>query len=90
MLGAPSETISETYELEYGKSTLEMHKDAIKKGDRILLLDDVLATGGTAKACQKMIASLGGEVIATAFLLELDFLKGRDKLEGEIISILRK
>lgn len=86
----PAGTISETYNLEYGQATLEIHKDAIESNENILLLDDVLATGGTAKACQNMIKSLNGNVVASLFFLELEFLNGRKNLEGSIISILKK
>jgi adenine phosphoribosyltransferase len=76
----PRATRSEQYELEYGVDTMEIHADAIAKGDRVLLVDDLLATGGTAAACCRLVESLGGEVIACAFLVELAFLRGRDAL----------
>ncbi len=76
----PYETISSSYELEYGLDTLEVHTDAIQKGDRILIHDDVLATGGTAKAVCDLVEKLGGEIIQCNFLMELSFLNGRDKL----------
>ncbi|MFB9080558.1 adenine phosphoribosyltransferase [Flavobacterium procerum] len=76
----PHETISASYELEYGIDTLEMHRDAIQKGDRILIHDDVLATGGTAKAVCDLVTELGGEIVQCNFLMELSFLNGRDKL----------
>ncbi len=78
----PYETISATYELEYGTDTLEIHTDAIKKGDRVLIHDDVLATGGTAKAVCELVEKLGGEIVQCNFLMELSFLNGRDKLSG--------
>jgi len=78
----PYETVQQSYALEYGTDTLEMHKDAIQKGDKILLHDDVLATGGTAAAVVKLIESLGGIVVQCNFLMELDFLKGKDRLQG--------
>jgi adenine phosphoribosyltransferase len=74
-------TISQEYDLEYGTDTIEMHEDAIKKGDRVLIVDDVLATGGTMKATAEIIEILGGKIIGIDFLIELDFLKGRDKLK---------
>lgn len=76
----PYETLSATYELEYGTDTLEVHTDAIKKGDRVLIHDDVLATGGTAKAVCELVERLGGEIVQCNFLMELSFLNGRDKL----------
>lgn len=82
----PYVTLSETYALEYGTDTLEIHKDAIKKGAKVLLHDDVLATGGTAAAVVKLIEKLGGEVVQCNFLIELDFLKGREKLPKQIIA----
>ena len=90
----PSETISYSYGLEYGTSTVEIHKDAIKPGDKILVVDDLLATGGTAKAIQSIVESLGGKTIGYLFLIELEGLKGREKLAEQahpisIISILK-
>lgn len=76
----PFETISATYELEYGTDTLEVHTDAIKPGDRVLIHDDVLATGGTAKAVCELVERLGGEIVQCNFLMELSFLNGRQKL----------
>lgn len=76
----PFETISATYELEYGIDCLEVHTDAIKPGDRVLIHDDVLATGGTAGAVCELVEKLGGEIVQCNFLMELSFLKGRDKL----------
>ncbi|MCW4467721.1 adenine phosphoribosyltransferase [Flavobacterium sp. MFBS3-15] len=85
----PFETISASYELEYGTDTLEIHTDAIKKGDRILIHDDVLATGGTAKAVCELVEKLGGEIVQCNFLMELSFLNGREKLAGhEVYSPL--
>ncbi len=85
----PYETLSASYELEYGSDSLEIHKDAVSKGDRILIVDDLLATGGTMAACCKLVESLGGEVVGIAFLIELGFLNGRDKLTGyEIFSLI--
>lgn len=78
----PYETISEGYSLEYGDDRLEIHADAIVKRERILIHDDVLATGGTAKAVCQLVERLGGQIVQCNFLIELDFLKGRDKLRG--------
>lgn len=76
----PFETISASYALEYGTDTLEVHTDAIKPGDRILIHDDILATGGTAAAVCELVEKLGGEIVQCNFLMELSFLNGRDKL----------
>jgi len=76
----PFETISASYDLEYGTDTLEIHVDAIQKGDRVLIHDDVLATGGTAKAVCELVERLGGEIVQCNFLMELSFLHGREKL----------
>ncbi len=85
----PHEVKSQEYELEYGTDTLEMHADAIRAGDRVLLVDDLLATGGTMGACIEMVRSLGGVVVGLAFLIELDALAGRRKLgDVPIHSIL--
>jgi adenine phosphoribosyltransferase len=78
----PCETISMDYDLEYGKATIEMHKDAIKPGQRVVIVDDLIATGGTIEAITKLIETLGGEVIKIIFLMELKGLNGRDKLKG--------
>ena len=85
----PAETLSEMYSLEYGEDVLEIHADSIKKGDRVLIHDDVLATGGTAKAVCKLIERLGEIIIQCNFLIELDFLNGSEHLNGyEIKSLL--
>lgn len=76
----PFSTISASYELEYGTDALEIHIDAIKKGDKVLIHDDVLATGGTAKALANLVNELGGEIVQFNFLMELSFLNGRDKI----------
>lgn len=76
----PASFISETYELEYGTDSLEMHIDAIKKGDRVIIHDDLIATGGSALAASKLVEKAGGIVIAYSFIIELSFLNGRDKL----------
>ncbi len=78
----PSAVVSESYALEYGEDRLEMHDDAIEKGERVLVVDDLIATAGTAKATAKMIESLGGEVAGFGFIVELTFLNGREKLSG--------
>ncbi|MDD5772073.1 MAG: adenine phosphoribosyltransferase [bacterium] len=85
----PYKTISETYQLEYGTDALQIHEDAIKPGDKILIVDDLLATGGTVAAVVNMVKKLGGEVVGIGFLIELAFLNGRSKLSGhEIFSEL--
>jgi adenine phosphoribosyltransferase len=85
----PAETVRVTYDLEYGQDTLEMHKDAIKPGQRIVIVDDLLATGGTAQATAKLAKSLGANICGLAFVVELDFLNGRDKLkEYDVVSLL--
>ena len=85
----PAETISVTYELEYGTDTVEIHKDAIKPGQRVLMMDDLLATGGTMAACCELVEKLGGEIIGCAFVIELSFLNGRAKLaKYDILSLV--
>ena len=85
----PHETRSMAYSLEYGTDRLEIHADAIQKGERVLILDDVLATGGTAKAVADLVTELGGTLVGLTFVIELDFLKGREKLAGQdIFSLL--
>lgn len=79
----PSATIRESYALEYGTDTLEMHTDAITPGQRVLIVDDVLATGGTAAAATRLVEAVGGHLVALAFLIELDFLQGRQRLPGQ-------
>jgi adenine phosphoribosyltransferase len=86
-LPAPTERVE--YELEYGTDILEIHKDAIKPGQKVLIVDDVLATGGTAKAVSHLVEKLGGSLIGLSFVIELDFLNGRDKLPGrDILSLV--
>jgi adenine phosphoribosyltransferase len=86
----PAATIKEAYALEYGSDSLEMHEDAVGHHHRVLIVDDVLATGGTARAAASLVRQLGGDLRALAFLIELDALSGRSKLEGEnVYSILR-
>lgn len=84
----PAETIKEDYSLEYGTNTIEMHKDAIKEGDRVLIVDDLLATGGTAVAACNLVKRLGGEVVSTAFIIELNPLKGREKIEANGVKVV--
>lgn len=85
----PAETISVEYTLEYGSNTLEIHRDAIQPGQRVLLVDDLLATGGSAKAAVQLIERLGGQVVGIAFLINLTFLKGVDNLPGyEAYSVI--
>lgn len=86
----PRETIDESYDLEYGSNTLSVHKDSIKKGDKVIIVDDLLATGGTVEATIKLINRLGGEVVGVACLIELIELKGRELLKDvEVFSILK-
>lgn len=86
----PAATTAESYELEYGTNTLEIHVDAIEKGQKVLVVDDLLATGGTAKATCNLIKKLGGQVAGLAFIIELNFLNGREKLkEYDIFSLIR-
>jgi adenine phosphoribosyltransferase len=86
----PCETIEAEYALEYGTATIEMHKDAIKPGDKVVIIDDLIATGGTIEAIIKLIESLGGEVVKIVFLIELEGLNGRDKLKGYNIESVIK
>ncbi|MEG1312111.1 MAG: adenine phosphoribosyltransferase [Romboutsia sp.] len=86
----PHETESYDYGLEYGTDTLEIHKDAIKPGQRVAIVDDLLATGGTMEAAASLIEKLGGEVVSMQFLIELDFLKGREKLSKYDVNSLIK
>jgi adenine phosphoribosyltransferase len=86
----PGEKTSVNYELEYGKQGLEIHSDAISKGDKVLIVDDLLATGGTARAAGKLVEKLGGAVVGFAFVAELSYLKGREKLAGYEIQSLAK
>jgi len=81
----PFDTISASYDLEYGTDTLEIHTDAIQKGDRVLIHDDVLATGGTAKAVCELVERLGGIIVQCNFLMEITFLNGREKIAGNEI-----
>jgi adenine phosphoribosyltransferase len=86
----PADCARVTYDLEYGTDTLEIHRDAIPKGTRVLIVDDLLATGGTAKATTQLVEDLGGTVAGVAFVVELTFLGGRDKLNGyNVFSLLQ-
>jgi adenine phosphoribosyltransferase len=86
----PAECASVTYDLEYGSDTLEMHKDALDEGKRVLIVDDLLATGGTAAATARMVTGLGGIVVGMGFVVELTFLHGRQKLAGyDVFSLLQ-
>jgi adenine phosphoribosyltransferase len=85
----PAATAKYDYALEYGTNTLEIHKDAIERGQRVIIVDDLLATGGTAEATTKLAGSLGAEIVGLGFVVELDFLNGRDKLQGfDVFSLL--
>src|SRR5262245_29551712 len=86
----PAECVSVTYDLEYGTDTLEMHRDAIGNGQRVLIVDDLLATGGTAAAAARMVREAGGSVVGVAVVIELTFLKGRSRLSGyDVFSLLQ-
>jgi adenine phosphoribosyltransferase len=85
----PCETVSETYDLEYGTATIEIHKDAIQPGQKVVLVDDLIATGGTMKAAAHLVEQLGGEVVKMLFLIELAGLKGRETLNGyDVASVV--
>lgn len=86
----PRETVSVSYDLEYGSAEIEMHKDSIKPGQKVVLIDDLIATGGTIEAAAKLVESLGGEVVRIIFLMELAGLKGREKLKNyDVRSVIR-
>ena len=86
----PRETVEATYELEYGTDSLQVHRDAVPEGTRVIVVDDVLATGGTARAKCQLVESLGGVVVGVLFVIELDFLHGREKLAGyDVHSLIR-
>lgn len=87
----PAETIKESYDLEYGSDSIEIHADAIEKGANVLVVDDLLATGGTAQAACKLVKKTGGNLVGAAFLIELEALNGRDKLTdcGKVVSMLK-
>jgi len=85
----PAETLRVEYDLEYGTDALEIHRDAIVPGQRVLIVDDLLATGGTISATCEMVKKLGGQIVSVAFLIELDFLRGREKLaDYELLSLI--
>ena len=86
----PAETLTVEYALEYGSNTLEIHRDSIEPGQKVLIVDDLLATGGTVKGTIELIERLKGEVVGLAFLVELEFLKGRDRLEGRRVTSVIK
>ncbi|MDR2440960.1 MAG: adenine phosphoribosyltransferase [Planctomycetaceae bacterium] len=86
----PFKTVSKSYELEYGTNTIQMNIDAIQPGKRVLLVDDLLATGGTMEACRQLVAECGGQIIGSAFIIELLFLNGRNKIKMEKIETLIK
>ena len=86
----PCESISQEYSLEYGTATIEMHKDAIKPGQKVVIVDDLIATGGTIEAIIKLVEALGGEVVKIVFLIELQGLNGREKLKGYDVDALIK
>ncbi len=87
----PAETISQEYELEYGTDKIEIHKDAFGEGDNVLIIDDLLATGGTAEAACKLVKKSGANLVGVGFLIELEALKGREKLKdcGKVVSMLK-
>ena len=86
----PCETVSQSYDLEYGSATIEMHKDSIKPGQKVAIVDDLIATGGTIEAAIKLVEELGGEVVKVVFLMELAGLKGREKLAGyDVASVIK-
>ncbi|HOD51270.1 MAG TPA: adenine phosphoribosyltransferase [Candidatus Hydrogenedentes bacterium] len=84
----PAETLSETFQLEYGTDTLEIHKDALNAGERVVLIDDLLATGGTMEAVAKLVERLGAEIVEIAFVIELPLLKGRERLRAYPVHTL--
>ena len=84
----PAETVEQSYQLEYGSDRLQVHRDAIQPGERVLVVDDLVATGGTARATAQLIEQLGGEVVGMGFIIELTFLKPRDALSGHRLESL--
>ena len=84
----PCEVISKSYDLEYGSNVLEMHRDALKPGDRVVVVDDLIATGGTTKAICELVEELGAEIVSLNFFIELEGLKGRDVLEGYKVNTI--
>ena len=86
----PCETISRSYDLEYGSAEIEIHKDAVKPGQKVVLVDDLIATGGTVEAAARLVEDLGGEIVKIVFLMELEGLKGREKLQKyDVASVVR-
>uniref|UniRef100_A0A7V3YL42 Adenine phosphoribosyltransferase n=1 Tax=Candidatus Caldatribacterium californiense TaxID=1454726 RepID=A0A7V3YL42_9BACT len=86
----PAATLAKTYELEYGSATLEIHRDAIEAGQRVVVVDDLLATGGTTKAVCEMVEELGGNIVGIGFVIELEFLRGRERLKQyPVVSLVR-
>lgn len=86
----PRETVKKSYQLEYGEDIIEIHKDSVKPGDKVVIVDDLIATGGTIKASAELIEELGGEVVKIIFLIELEGLKGREKLKGyDVESVVK-
>lgn len=87
----PAETLSVDYELEYGSNTIEIHRDSLEQGEKVVIIDDLIATGGTAAATAKMVEELGAELVEMAFMIELTFLKGRENLpeDTEVFSVLK-
>lgn len=86
----PAHTVEQTYDLEYGQDQIEMHSDAVTPGERVLIVDDLIAIGGTAAAAVKLVEAVGGEVVALGFVLELSFLEGRKRLQGYAVESLIK
>jgi len=85
----PRECFSESYELEYGSDTLELHKDSLSSSDKVLIIDDLLATGGTAQAAEKLVKQTGAEVSGTLCVVELDFLKGKERLNSKFEALIK-
>ena len=86
----PCETVEKSYDLEYGSATIEMHKDSIKPGQKVVIVDDLIATGGTIEAAAKLVEELGGTVVKVIFLMELEGLKGRERLKGyDVESVIK-
>lgn len=85
----PAETISQSYELEYGRASIEIHRDAIAKGENVIIVDDLLATGGTTKAIIELVESLGGNIIECIYLVELEFLNGRGNVNYPVFSLIK-
>ena len=84
----PRETVSRKYDLEYGQAEIEIHKDAVKPGQKVIIVDDLIATGGSAEAAAKLVEDLGGQVVKMLFVMELAGLKGREKLKGYDVASL--